>query len=150
MKKLIALLLTLTLFVGLLVSCKDKNEEPLGSVKLTALASHDDVVALMLTGDVDIAVLPEPKATAAINQAKAQGSNYTVKLNVSEEWSKVTDTELAMGCLAVRNDFITGNEASLVAFLKDYENSTTATTAAMPVFISSVITGLTMLITVPA
>ena len=123
MKKLIALLLTLTLIIGALASCKDTTEDPLGTVNLTALASHDDVTALMLKGEVDVAVLPEPKATAAINQAKAQGINYTVKLNVSTEWSKVTETELAMGCLAIRRDFAESNEASLIAFLADYEDS---------------------------
>ena len=123
MKKLIALLLTLTLVIGILASCTDKNDDPLGAVNLTALASHDDVIALMLKGDVDVAVLPEPKATAAINQAKAQGINYTVKLNISEEWSKVTETALAMGCLAVRTDFAYDNRTDLNAFLEDYKKS---------------------------
>ena len=123
MKKLIALLLTLTLVVGIFAACTDNNAKPLGAVNLTALASHDDVTALMLKGDVDVAVLPEPKATAAINQAKAQGVNYTVKLNISEEWSKVTETALAMGCLAVRTDFVNNHKAELDAFLADYKNS---------------------------
>lgn len=123
MKKLIALLLTLTLIIGVFASCEKANDDPLGAVNLTALASHDDVTALMLKGDVDVAVLPEPKATAAINQAKAQGINYSVKLNVSEEWSKVTETALAMGCLAVRRDFAYDNRTDLNAFLADYKNS---------------------------
>lgn len=123
MKKLIALLLALTLVIGGLVACTDKNDTTIEAVKITALASHDNVTALMLKGDVDIAVLPEPKATAAINQAKAQGVNYTVKLNISEEWAKVTETELAMGCLTVRKDFAQNYESELVSFLENYENS---------------------------
>ena len=133
MKKIIALLLTFTLAIGLLTSCfvlpnddnNDDNEaiNPIGTVNLSAEASHDIIQSMVAAGQIDIAILPEPKATVAINQAKAEGINYSVKLNLSAEWEKVSDTKLSMGCLIVRNDLIKNDEIALVDFLDEYKKS---------------------------
>lgn len=83
-------------------------------------ASHDDLVAKVKTSNGEaIAILPEPKVSATLMQA----SNYEVKLNISEEWSKISDQPLAMGCIVVRNDFLKNNKNAVDAFLKDYKAS---------------------------
>lgn len=84
---------------------------------------HDTVTTKMVKGEIDIAVVPEPKATASINQAKAKNNNYSIKLNLSEEWDSVSDTGLAMGCIIVKNDFIRNHKAALDAFLNEYKAS---------------------------
>lgn len=122
MKRIIALLLTIASILCCFAACAEDNITP-DSVNLAVEATHDNVQALMLTGQVDVAVLPEPKATVAITQAKAAGFNYSVKLNVSNEWSAVSETELAMGCIAVRNSLIEVNEKGLVDFLAEYKSS---------------------------
>ena len=82
-------------------------------------ADHDTLVAKIKSGEAPIAVLPEPKVTAAL----MQNSAYEVDLNLSEEWDKVSDLPLAMGCIVVRNDFLKENEYSVKQFLIDYKKS---------------------------
>ena len=81
---------------------------------------HEDLVKKVKESNgTAIAVLPEPMVSNALLQAP----NYEVKLNLSEEWSKVSDQPLAMGCIVVRNDFLKEYESSVYAFLTDYKAS---------------------------
>ena len=83
-------------------------------------ATHDDLVAKVKAADGSvIAVLPEPKVSATLAQVK----NYEVKLSLSEEWDKVSDQPLAMGCIVVRNDILTSKKKAINEFLLDYESS---------------------------
>ena len=82
-------------------------------------ADHDALVAKVAKGEADIVVLPEPKVSAALS--KAQG--YSVDLNLSKEWDKVSDEPLTMGCIVVRNDFLNKNKGAVERFLKEYESS---------------------------
>ena len=82
-------------------------------------ADHDSLVAAIKNGDVELAVLPEPKASAAL----MQNSNYTIALNISTEWQTVSIEPLTMGCIVVRNDFLEANKATVDAFLVEYKAS---------------------------
>ena len=83
-------------------------------------ATHDDLIAkVKASNGTAIAVLPEPKVSATLLQVK----NYEVKLNLSEEWSKVSEKPLAMGCIVARNDVIKNNKAAVDKFLEDYNAS---------------------------
>lgn len=68
---------------------------------IECVSDHDALVAKVVKNDVSIAVLPEPKASAAL----AQNNAYSVDLNLSSEWDKISDEPLTMGCIVVRNDF---------------------------------------------
>ena len=80
---------------------------------------HDTLVEKLATKDVSIAVLPEPKVTAALMSNK----DYSVKLNLSDEWDKISDTPLTMGCIVVRNEFLEAHKSVVDNFLKDYKSS---------------------------
>ena len=80
---------------------------------------HDALVAKVKEGSASIVVLPEPKVTAAI----IQNSSYSVDLNLSTEWSKVSDTPLTMGCIVVRNEFLQKHKSAVDAFLAEYKAS---------------------------
>ncbi len=82
-------------------------------------ADHDALVAKIKDGTAPIAILPEPKVTAALTQNTA----YSIDLNLSTEWSKVSSTPLAMGCIVVRNDFLKEHKAAVDKFLEDYKAS---------------------------
>lgn len=83
------------------------------------VSDHDALVAKIASNEVSIAVLPEPKASAA----SMQNSKYSIDLNISTEWDKLSDEPLTMGCLVVRNDFLRENSLAVSAFLKKYERS---------------------------
>lgn len=82
-------------------------------------ADHDAVVAQMLQGNIHLAVLPEPKATVAMTKA----DGWQIALNISEEWDKVIDTRLPMGCIVVRESVLNEREAEVTQFMADYAAS---------------------------
>ena len=82
--------------------------------------THEDLIKEVKNSNgTMIAVLPEPKVSATLMQT----SNYEVKLNLSEEWSKISDQPLAMGCIVARNDFLKAHPTAVSSFLKDYKAS---------------------------
>ena len=62
---------------------------------------------------------PEPKATAAMKQNLA----YSIDLNLSKEWDKVSNEPLTMGCIVVRNDFLKEHKSVVDKFLVEYKES---------------------------
>lgn len=77
-------------------------------------ADHDALAARVIRGDVHLAVLPEPKASAAM--AKTQG--WQVVLSLSDCWAQVLDTPLTMGCVVVRNELLQQSPETVEAFLQ--------------------------------
>ncbi len=82
-------------------------------------ADHDVLVGKLVKNEASIVVLPEPKVSAAL----IQNSSYSIDLNLSTEWDKVSNEPLTMGCIVARNDFIKENKKAVNAFLEEYEAS---------------------------
>ena len=91
------------------------------TVEDSVYADHDSLVAAIKSGEVELAVLPEPKASAAL----IQNTNYSIALNLSTEWELVSNEPLTMGCIVVKNDFLTECKATVDAFLTEYKASIT-------------------------
>ena len=82
-----------------------------------------ELAALVIKGDAQIAMLPQPFVT----QVTTKNANVKIALDLSKEWKKLPDNsenELVMGCLVVRNDFLKENKAAVDAFLSEYQIST--------------------------
>ena len=82
-------------------------------------AEHAEAASQAISGNYDIVMLPEPFVTSTL----LQSSDFKVKLNLTEEWKKVANAELTMGCVAVRTDFLKENPEAVENFLKDYKTS---------------------------
>ncbi len=96
------------------------NENGVNASVAVESQTHEDLIKEVKDSNgAMIAVLPEPKVSATLLQA----GNYEIKLNLSEEWSKVSDQPLAMGCIVARNDFLKAHPKAVSAFLKDYKAS---------------------------
>ncbi len=78
-----------------------------------------EVTAQMVSSEDGICMLPVPAATALM----IQDSGVRQALSLSEEWSSVSDGELAMGCIVARTDYIEENPQGVEAFLSAYEDS---------------------------
>ncbi len=78
-----------------------------------------EVTAQMVSSEDGICMLPVPAATALM----IQDSGVRGALSLSEEWSTVSDGELAMGCIVARTDYIEENPQGVEAFLSAYEDS---------------------------
>ncbi len=82
-------------------------------------ADHQALAKKVITNQVDIAILPEP----VVSNALSKNTSFSIDLNLSEEWNKVSDEPLTMGCIVVRNDFLEKYETTVNVFLRHYKNS---------------------------
>ena len=89
------------------------------SATVEVVSDHDSLVAMIGKGEASVAILPEPKVTAALSAS----TGYSIDLNLSAEWDKVSDTPLTMGCIVVRNEFLNANKDAVDSFLADYKAS---------------------------
>ena len=76
----------------------------------------------LASGEVHIAVLPEPMVTIA----RAANPNLTVALDLTAEWDKVADTQLITGVTVVRKAYAEEHPDVVAAFLADYAQSVNA------------------------
>ena len=78
-----------------------------------------EVTAQMVSSEDGICMLPVPAATALM----VQDAGVRQALSLTDEWSKVSDGQLAMGCIVARTDYIEENPQGVEAFLAAYEDS---------------------------
>lgn len=94
-------------------------------VEIIWKATGPEVMAEMVTGDAQIAMLPMPVAAAAQIQAK-QTEDREVKsvLSLTDEWNKVTeDSVLTMTTVVVRTEFAQEHPEAVANFLQEYAAS---------------------------
>ena len=83
-------------------------------------AQPADLNTAAASGEVALAVLPEPMVTIA----RAQNAALTPVLDVTAEWDKVfTPGSLVQGCVVVRTAFAAEHPAETKAFLEEYGKS---------------------------
>ena len=93
--------------------------------EMKTLAQPSDLASAIIAGAVDIALVPEPVATAAPLQVAAQNKDYSysVALDITDVWATVSETPVAMGCIVGRTAFVSEHGATVNAFLAEYEAS---------------------------
>ena len=80
-------------------------------------AQPADLNAAVASGQVSVAVLPEPMVTVA----KSKNPELKVALDLTAEWDKVsTAGSLVQGCVVVRKDFAQNNAQAVARFLEEY------------------------------
>ncbi len=89
-------------------------------------AQPADLNTAVASGEVSIAVLPEPMVTVA----KSKNPDLVVALDLTAEWDKVSEPgSLVQGCVVVRKDFVLENAAAVHTFLGEYGASIEALTS---------------------
>ncbi len=81
--------------------------------------AHNELATLAVEGKVDICILPEPFAS----KVKAKNADMKEALDLTDEWSKVSETELAQGCLVARKEYIAQHPDLLSKFFEFAEIS---------------------------
>ncbi len=81
--------------------------------------SSDDLKAKLISGEAEIAMAPEPLATAVMIQNK----ELNRVLSINDEWSKVSDTTLMMGCVIALDSYVEANPKAVEKFLEEYKAS---------------------------
>ena len=100
----------------------EKNGLKVGEdVKVEYKGEHAELAALVVSGEAKIAMLPQPFVT----QVTTKSDKVKIALDLSTEWEKIGEgSQLVMGCIIVRNDFLKDNKAAVDAFLNEYYAST--------------------------
>lgn len=84
------------------------------------LPTHADVSARLITGEIEIGMLPEPNVTSAMMQ------NPEIRniIDITSEWARITDeNNLPMGVVVATKTFLDDNEEDYERFMLDYKAS---------------------------
>ena len=89
------------------------------------LAQPSDLASAMIAGAVDIALVPEPVATAAPLKVASMNKDYSysVALDLAEVFSEISDSPIAMGCIVGSSNFVNDHKSVVDAFLAEYKSS---------------------------
>ena len=80
-------------------------------------AQPADLNTAVASGEVAIAVLPEPMVTVA----KSKNPDLQVALDLTAEWDKVSQPgSLVQGCVVVQKQFVQDNPTAVAVFLEEY------------------------------
>lgn len=83
-------------------------------------AQPADLNTAVSSGEVALAVLPEPMVTVA----RSANEKLTVALDLTAEWDKVMPAgSLVQGCVVVRTEFAAEHPAEVAKFLEEYQAS---------------------------
>ena len=92
------------------------------TIDATSYPSPDALQTALVSGmgEVEFAVLPEPKVTVITMKNEA----VKVAMNFTEKWESVYgENTLAQGCLVVNTEFAKNNPNEIAKFLEDYKAS---------------------------
>ncbi len=81
--------------------------------------SSEDLVAKLISGEAQIAMAPEPAATTVM----VKNQELKRVLSINDEWAKVSDTKLMMGCVIALDSYVEANPAAVEKFLEEYKAS---------------------------
>ncbi len=91
-------------------------------VTVEFVSQPTELVAKVVGNEKAIVVAPQPVATAIT----VKDQNAKIALDINDEWSKLNDNDLVMGCIIARNEYIEENPEAVKLFLKEYEASINA------------------------
>lgn len=86
------------------------------SVEVEYVSEHAEAVTQMAAGNADLILGPEPFVTTALS--KVEGAR--VALDLTQEWAKVSDADMVMGCLVVSKAFAEADPQALRHFMTQY------------------------------
>ena len=89
------------------------------------LAEPADLASTLIAGAVDIALVPEPVATAAPLKIASMSKDYaySVAFDITDVWATVSDAPIAMGCIVGRSAFVNEHKSAIDALLAEYKSS---------------------------
>lgn len=94
--------------------------DPDNDVTIEFVGTNDELTAVLVSGTAQVAMVPEPSATAALSKL----DSLRRALDMSDEWDKISDTSsLMMGCVVARSEFIDEHPEAVKTFLEEYRES---------------------------
>lgn len=93
--------------------------DPEKDVTIEYKIAHNELATLAVEGSADICMLPEPFATTVLGK----NENLRRALDLTDEWDKICDTQLAQGVIVARTEYIEQNPEYIEKFLSHNELS---------------------------
>ncbi len=97
---------------------KENGLDPEKDVTINFVSS-EELVAKLISGEAEIGLAPEPAATTVM----VKNADLRRALSINEEWSKVSDTQLMMGCVIALDSYVEANPEAVEKFLEEYSAS---------------------------
>lgn len=98
---------------------KQNNIDPEKDVTIKFVSTGEQLSAAMISGQATVAMVPEPAATTVLTKKTTVKRIFTV----NDEWEKVSDSKLMMGCVVALDSYIENNKAAVDKFLEEYKAS---------------------------
>lgn len=92
---------------------------PETDVTIEYKSEHSECLSELLSNEGSVALLPQPFVTVAQNS----NENIRVALDITKEWESAENSNLIMGVIIARNDFIEKNPEAIELFLEQYKDS---------------------------
>ncbi|HAN09863.1 MAG TPA: hypothetical protein DCP90_04535 [Clostridiales bacterium] len=89
------------------------------NITLDYSIDHTTSAQKMITGKSKIAIMPQPFATLVTMKNK----DLEVKINIGDEWTKLTSTDLPMGCIIVKTELAEQNKKFVDNFMEKVKES---------------------------
>ena len=98
--------------------------DPDKDVDIQFVADHATLATMMVAGEADIALLPQPNVTTVLTQAQ----DVRIALDLTKVWDDTNKLngkvgQLSMGCIIVNKEFAEQNKAAFNKFLDEYKTS---------------------------
>lgn len=93
--------------------------DPDKDVTIQFLATNDELIAALISGKAQLAMVPEPAATTVLTKK----DTLTRVLSMNDEWEKVSDSKLMMGCVVALRSYVEANSEAVEKFLEEYKAS---------------------------
>lgn len=98
--------------------------DPDKDVDIQFVADHATLATMMVAGEADIALLPQPNVTTVLTQAQ----DVRIALDLTKVWDETNaangkEGQLSMGCIIVNKEFAEQNKAAFNKFLDEYKAS---------------------------
>lgn len=88
-------------------------------VKIQFVASNDELIAALVSGKAEVAMVAEPAATTVLSKK----DSLRRVLSVNDEWDKLSEGKLMMGCIVALSSYVNENRDAVNKFLSEYEAS---------------------------
>lgn len=90
------------------------------------ILTPNDLGTLITAGSLPIVVVPEPIVTSSlinINKNANTDIEYSVDIDIADEWKNISNTPITMGCVVANTDFTMAHKTVINRFLDEYKAS---------------------------
>ena len=93
--------------------------DPEKDVTIKFVTENDELTAALISGNADVALVPEPLATTVLTKK----DTLTRALSLNDEWNKISDSKIMMGCVVALKSYVEQNKEQVNKFLEEYKES---------------------------